>query len=731
MPTTTKARPATGRPGSPPPAPSRGGARAAICAAAGAGGWAAAPLAHYPALAIPAAVGGGAGAIASLISGRRHAARTVAIAQLGSALSPLTGVPDNETVSANRWTFGWPGHPRSVCVHYAAVVDEDDSKWRREITDAISRRLQYKFAAVPQNSRDRRRCRIRFTAVPPVDPAKPDLGERNIDRARAGVETLFPDSAKVCEPILNEAGSLTKFTVQYSAEAAARLTAAGYRARIERSLTTMLPGRWRSRWDLENDTAVFELRPTFPKIVPIPIPTKDDKASVLAAYDSVEIPYGIDEDGREAVWRPAIDPMAMVVGATGTGKTVCEYTLLANIAFRGWAIWVVDGKRVEFLGWQSWPNVQIVATEVPHQVAVITAAWRVMQRRYELIETGKARVEDFEPLVLFLDEYADFRANVVKWYQRIKSRSKGLPSVPPVLDLAASIARLGRTARVHLVFGTQRPDAEYFGGDQRDNFRLRISTGSLSREGAMMMWKDPSIGVSLPRGCRGRATTISDENLPVEIQTYYTPNPDKTRPGTPDAELLAALRPPSTDYERMLVLDPEPDYDDEGNPAPLTYFDYAEASFGLASQYPHLDPVMMRATPGTNGRELSDPAVILGLGQTGSGHRSNSVTLTKTSPEPAPYDLEHEDLDAEPGDVELWGESGDATPDEIQIGDLILVDQSLDQWGVVDAEPEPDPVDEDCIALSWRGDDDEGGCLTVPAGELITFRRTVEETQHV
>lgn len=74
---------------------------------------------------------------------------------------------------------------------------------------------------------------------------------------------------------------------------------------------------------------------------------------------------------------------------------------------------------------------------------------------------------DFEPLVVFLDEYADFRGNLLAWYAEVKVKVD--PTRPLALSRVSSIARKGRTSRVHMVFSTQRPDAEYFGGDTRDN----------------------------------------------------------------------------------------------------------------------------------------------------------------------------------------------------------------------------------------------------------------------
>ncbi|MFX8895333.1 hypothetical protein ABTM96_19570, partial [Acinetobacter baumannii] len=87
--------------------------------------------------------------------------------------------------------------------------------------------------------------------------------------------------------------------------------------------------------------------------------------------------------------------------------------------------------------------------------------------------------------------------------------------------------RLARSAKIHILLGIQRPDVEFLGGEMRDNFGARLSLGRLSPQGAMMMWDSPAIGVALPRNKRGRGVTLSAESLPVEVQTFYTPDPAK------------------------------------------------------------------------------------------------------------------------------------------------------------------------------------------------------------
>jgi hypothetical protein len=409
-----------------------------------------------------------------------------------------------------------------------------------------------------------------------------------------------------------------------------------------------------------------------------------------------------------------------------THNTVADHTILVEASRHGWPVWVVDGKAIEFLGFQDWPNVQIVATTIEEQVAVIQRAWEVMEHRYALITSGRARESDFEPLLLFLDEFADFRSNLMAWYSEIKV--KGDPTKPLALARVASIARKGRTSRVHLVFSTQRPDAEYFGGDMRDNFRMRVSMGRLSPQGAMMMWESPATGTSIPRGCRGRATTINDANRPVEIQTYRTPDPRKTDPGSDEERLLQRLRPVPARHERLLILPPDVDSDlDTGQADEPTYRDYAAATWVLASSRPDLDPVAHRRHINAAGREIASPMAIFGL----PASSTPGVRLTKTQAEAGAGRVEQDTPTAAPAvEVEVddlgewigYGPVTSTSPTSLQVGDLVLVDDESGQWAVLDAEPEDDCADPGCIALSWRGDGDECGALSVPGDAALPVR---------
>ena len=68
-----------------------------------------------------------------------------------------------------------------------------------------------------------------------------------------------------------------------------------------------------------------------------------------------------------------------------------------------------------------------------------------------------------------------------------------------MLELLSDLARLARSAKIHMLLGIQRPDVEFLGGEMRDNFGARLSLGRLSPQRAMMIWDSPAIGVVLPR----------------------------------------------------------------------------------------------------------------------------------------------------------------------------------------------------------------------------------------
>lgn len=687
-----------------------------------------APIVDQSVWTVPIAAVSGATAIGVGALGYRTKMRDVEVDRAIEQLSPQLGLaaPSRETIKASRWdTRGWPGRPGRLVIRYASAKLALDEHFIARINEVLSGQAWGEYRL---QKHDTRRRRIIFVPTRASDE-KTVEEVASIARAKRTVLTLLGPTGKITstefDPVTGDLCAL-----EATHEVGTKIAPSGYRNRIERTVSGLLAGRWRARWNLETDWVRFEVRPNFPTSVWHPAPAIADD-NPLINYDSVKIPYGIDEDGNVMHWRPAVDPHMMLVGSSGTGKTVTAHTVLTEVAANGWIVWVVDGKGIEFLGFQDWPNVQVVAAQIAHQVAVIHRAWQVMEERYTEIIEGKSQETDFEPLVLFIDEFADFRGNLLNWYSMIKG--KGDPTKPRTLQEVGSIARKGRTARVHMVLGTQRPDAEYFGGDMRDNFRMRVSMGRLSPQGAQMMWESMSIGTSIPRGCRGRATTINDANDAVEIQTYRTPDPRKVGPGDEGYELFEILRPTVIRHPRLLILDPEPDEVDidkgDSEEVELRFHNYATAPWGRAEDHPYSDPVALRVRGKSRDNARSGtPLEILGiyskrlprtedlLDAAESAHARPALTVV---PELLADDVVEDDWEG-------FSEPASSPPGDIQVGDLICVDEDSDHWVLVDSDPGPDEFDEDHYAITWRGDGDSEGVLSVPGDGEVSRRRALE-----
>src|SRR5699024_8539945 len=105
------------------------------------------------------------------------------------------------------------------------------------------------------SAHDRRRCTVGLRVV------QDDLVEKAATppaqlRAERAITELIGPTAKV-ESVDLDGEQLR--AVEVSHQAGAKLAASGYRNRIERVISTMMPGRWRAVWDLEGDSVRFEV----------------------------------------------------------------------------------------------------------------------------------------------------------------------------------------------------------------------------------------------------------------------------------------------------------------------------------------------------------------------------------------------------------------------------------------------------------------------------------------
>ena len=642
-------------------------------------------------------------------------------------------------VSWARWSRGLVGEPVKIRIDSSeqAAIGYGD-RLPAQLAQATSRTLGGRFLVVRH---DQRRSRTTLRAVS-VQREKPTALELAQQRVRDVVAETFGADATVdaFDTSPGDEASVTAFTVHYKA-AAAKLTVPAIRRRITNAVGDRLDGRWKANFALQEDRVTYSRRPPLPTFYPrptTPVPERADPAYNL-------IPQAVDEDGQILNWDiSGVMAHLLRCGKTRSGKTVSLIGDAIEMARRGFRVLVLDPKRTEFLGLRNWPNVELVATRVPDQVALVHQIWLEMEDRYRRIEEDGADESDFDPILLIIDEYRQMHANVKAWWSGIKVT--GMPSECPVFEEIGSLLRMAAACRIHVDLATQRPDAEFLKGETRDNFAARAAAGRLSPDGAQMMFDSQHVGVAIPLNVRGRGTMTGMDDRPREVQFLYTPDPRRAR-SPEDTALLDALRPPTTRWPRMAVelppaaevaealdgkktsveweqllratlvpFDPstEPDADDLEDLEDLDDDDGTGQEADLIDDEPADEPVdeVARARRNAQARRAAT--------HPGQQAQDDQSTAHEHGDDP------DEDTQYNGVSVEGYDEPVLVRVDAVEVGDLIRV-QDDGPWVCVEQVDQiEDAFGGGQVQLDWRDDDDNAGEQLVSAEELTQVRRPLD-----
>lgn len=558
-----------------------------------------------------------------------------------------------------------------------------------QLTQACSKAFGRPFRTVHQAPA---KGQIKLAAAALEPTIEPTELEKQQQRVRGVVAETFGADATVAGVATDQDDMITRFTVHYRS-AAAKVTVAAVRRRITNAVADRLDGRWKADFSLQLDTVTFTRRPPLPSFVPraaTAVPARDDPAFNLIAQ-------AVDEDGHVMAWDVAgVQAHILKAGKTRTGKTVTLIGDALEAARRAFRVFVLDPKRIEFLGLRGWPNVQLVATTVPEQVALVHLMWLEMQNRYRRIEEEGARETDFDPILFIIDEYRQLYANVGAWWSSIKV--SGMPGECPVFEEIGSLLRMAAACRIHIDLATQRPDAAFLKGEVRDNFSARAATGRLSPDGAEMMFDSVHIGVTIPQNVRGRGTMIGTDDRPREVQFLYTPDPRKAC-SPEDLALLEALRPPATTWPRLAVELPD-----------LAEFS-GELAEGKKTSLEWEQVLRGRFIPWNADLQRPEPDLRAAGDQAGGVVDGPSEGGEDTDPD--------------------WGDSTDDGYDRptvtraraIDVGDLITVGEDQTWVCVADVTV----LDDGTVQLDWRDDDDRAGELITSAAEVVDVRKPTSD----
>lgn len=212
-------------------------------------------------------------------------------------------------------------------------------------------------------------------------------------------------------------------------------------------------------------------------------------AAIDGETDADRLPYAVAADGRTLFWDlcpTAGTPHFLAEGPIGSGRTSLLRRLVLGAAQRSRQVLICDSLRTEYPDLDRWPTVQIAST-VTDIVAAIDDTHTEMERRYRAMESGEAG--NFDPLHLVVDSYNRLRPHLEKGRRALGER-------PRTVTQLREIALMGRSARVHLLLGTENDGLEDFGGALRDQFQARCTLGGEVRPNSLLVGLVPGAGIA-------------------------------------------------------------------------------------------------------------------------------------------------------------------------------------------------------------------------------------------
>ena len=238
---------------------------------------------------------------------------------------------------------------------------------------------------------------------------------------------------------------------------------------------------------------------------------------VKTADMALPVIFGVMPNGEIITRDLARMPHLLIGGLTGTGKSVFLHSLVCSLVQNRSPEQVrfvlMDPKRVEFMGYANLPHLYSpIIHEPEHGITMLKYVEAEMDRRLALFgEKGCRNIADFKKtdegtslpyLIVVVDELSDFMFGADGVFESTASR----------------IAAIGRSAGVHLVITTSRPDAKVASCSLKANIPGRIAFRVCQQIDSMTLLDEYGAEELLGRG---DALLKDDKGAIVRLQVPY------------------------------------------------------------------------------------------------------------------------------------------------------------------------------------------------------------------
>lgn len=431
------------------------------------------------------------------------------------------------------------------------------------------------FAAGPLRARWERRADHFVVDLMPPRPLRVEESSAEVRRVFVPLDHMLTG---VCidqtRTRLLKDGQLEQIVATYSTTT--RDIGDGFRLRVQTVLDAKAPsptGYWSLEWQPARSRVIIKPSTPLPSSAPYPTWSPPE--------EHLRVPVGLAEGGVTQFWEPLGAPHMLVIGPTGTGKTIFINSVLGGCLSRGWRVFLADPKELSFRAFESstlaglhlpaWPGVDTVATTDRGMEVVISEVYEEMRRRYAAVKTFEVAERDLQPLLLVIDEAGELVERLNAYHvsedklRDLRREAAGRGEDPdqvvkpkgtknPVLGLIWSLLRLGRQCRVYVLIATQRPDVTFIPGEARSNLNTRVGLGRLDGYALEMLFGtravqqrvhevrvDPQTGERTRRRVAGRATVDLGAG-PITLQGFWVPDPAKAITGELTQADRAAVR---------------------------------------------------------------------------------------------------------------------------------------------------------------------------------------------